>query len=92
MYTIGWDILDIFVARTNPTPGEEKSKVGTSALRSSMLDTLILTVAVYALAEQTLICGCGLKYGAVCARRTSRGWVSYPQEVEGWSEVSTPFL
>ena len=55
MYTIGWDILAIFVARTNPTPGEGKSKVGTSALRSSMLDTLILTVAVYALAEQTLL-------------------------------------
>ena len=35
--------------------------------------------------------GCGLKYGAACARRTGRGWVSYPQEVEGWSEVSTPF-
>ena len=23
---------------------------------------------------------------------SSQGWVSYPQEVEGWSEVSTPFL
>ena len=38
--------------------------------------------------------GCGLKYGAACARKTGRQQVeiTYPQEVEGWSEVSTFFL
>ena len=33
----------------------------------------------------------GLKYGVACAS-ASQGRVSYPQEVEGWSEVSTPFF